>query len=88
MTGKEVAKIIRSFELEPLEIRLRDGRSLVVERLETLGMTRDRKTLTRFVGPDEDKRLGLLESIDIDQIVEMKQAVGKTSAVGRRKKAS
>lgn len=88
MTGEEVAALIRTVPFKPLKIRVSDGRSFLLERLEYAGMTRDRKTLLLSVDPSDLNNYQTFESVQVDQIAEIKKADAKRRpSRGRRKSA-
>ena len=89
MTSEEIIEKIRpaaSDGVQPLEIRLKGGRVILLEELLQAGMTYDRQALTLMLGPCEENGYGLFEDIEIDRIESMTPV--KPKAAGQRKRAS
>ena len=76
MTSEEVIARIRpagAVREQPLEVRLKSGRVIVLEELLEAGMTGDRHALVLMLGPSEENGNQLFEEIEIDQIESMSQ---------------
>ena len=76
MTAAEIVKLIRpTTPFKPFQIHLSDGRSFLIEYLEFVALTGDRKALRMAIDPGEANNYQTTLQIDLDHIASVTEDV-------------